>query len=55
MEKRKKCLHDFIFLDKWQDANATYWEFACRYCLAIKIRGQTHTELVKDMKKVGGL
>lgn len=48
---KRKCDHDYIFLDKWQDANNTYWEFACRWCLSIEIIGQKHCDLVKDMKK----
>lgn len=33
-----KCNHDFVYIDKWQDAKKTYWEFHCRYCLELVIR-----------------
>jgi len=52
---KKKCEHDFIFLDKWQDADNTYWEFACRWCLAIEIQCQPHRDFTKDLKKRRGL
>jgi len=39
-----KCKHDYVFMDKWQDAKRTYWEFHCRFCLEIVVRDDSNVK-----------
>lgn len=34
------CEHDFVLIDKWQDAHAVHYEYHCRYCLIMTCRSR---------------
>jgi len=49
MKKKYKCQHDWVFIDKWYNQGKTFWEFHCRYCLAIETIMQSDEDFSKKV------